>query len=112
MTKGLFAALIAATLLIVLAASAIAGDTRPVRCYPRPTGTLPASAVMYSGPVAQDLLDAVAPSSNLPPMQALVAMERGPDVVVVLLSGVMACPLPVDRQAWEAARRKVLGRGA
>lgn len=95
-------------ILIVLAGSALA-DNVIVRCYPRPAGDFPPEAVVYSGGIALALLDTLLPEHHLPPLQSLAAERRGPDVVVLLLSGVMVCPLPVDRQDWEEALRKVLG---
>lgn len=105
-------ALVACVSLIVITGSALAEEVTVIRCYPRPQGHLPQAAEVYSGALAQQLVDALAPRNHLPPISSIVIERRGPDVAVVILSGAMACPIPVERGDWEAARRTVLGLGA
>lgn len=107
-TRRLFAIGLISVLLLPL--SVAQAETKPFTCYPRPAGEPPPTAITYSGVLADELLgELVSSESHLPPAQALLTETRGDQIVVILLNDVLACPLPVDRDAWEAALRKVLG---
>lgn len=95
----------------LLITGAAHAETRNFTCYPKPHGEPPSSAVMYSGALATDILDELfSAESKLPTAKSLITMRRGDQIVVVLLNDAFACPLPVDRDQWDAALRKVLGQ--